>query len=122
MFASNKNTVKPNGELHTNFALSAGGEFLALVDTNGTTILDQYTPGFPAQFEDISYGRAMENFGAPTTLARQPAPPPRRSCPPTAASAPPGATSTSTMRPGRFPDRPASATKTIPATRSTTRA
>jgi len=68
VFASNKNTVKPNGELHTNFALSASGEFLALVDTNGTTILDQYTPNFPAQFEDISYGRAMENAGAPTTL------------------------------------------------------
>jgi hypothetical protein len=68
VFASNKNTVKPNGELHTNFALSAGGEFLALVDTNGTTILDQYTPGFPAQFEDVSYGRAMENAGAATTL------------------------------------------------------
>lgn len=68
VFASSKNTVKPNGELHTNFALSAGGEFLALVDTNGSTILDQYTPGFPAQFEDVSYGRAMENVGAPTTL------------------------------------------------------
>jgi hypothetical protein len=68
VFASSKNTVKPNGELHTNFALSAGGEFLALVDTNGTTILDQYTPEFPGQFEDISYGRAMANSGSPTTL------------------------------------------------------
>ena len=68
VFASNKNTVKPNGEPHTDFALSAGGEFLALVDVDGTKILDQYAPGFPAQFEDISYGRAMENVGDPTTL------------------------------------------------------
>lgn len=68
VFASNKNTVKPNGELHTNFALSAGGEFLALVGTNGTTILDQYSPSFPPQFEDISYGRAMENVGTASTL------------------------------------------------------
>ncbi|MGD9635955.1 MAG: chitobiase/beta-hexosaminidase C-terminal domain-containing protein [Pirellulales bacterium] len=68
VFASSKNTVKPNGELHTNFALSASGEFLAIVDTNGTTILDQYTPSFPAQFEDISYGLAMQNSGAPTTI------------------------------------------------------
>ena len=68
VFASNKNTVKPNGELHTNFALSAGGEFLAIVATNGTTIIDQYAPSFPAQFEDVSYGRAMEPSGTPATI------------------------------------------------------
>lgn len=68
VFASNKNGVLAGGELHTNFALSAGGEYLALVDTNGTTIIDQYTPSFPAQFEDISYGRAMELNGAPSTI------------------------------------------------------
>ena len=66
VFASNKNGVLAGGELHTNFALSAGGEFLALVDTNGTTIIDQYN--FPAQLEDVSYGVAMQDFGAPTTL------------------------------------------------------
>ncbi len=68
VFASSKNGVLAGGELHTNFALSAGGEFLALVDTNGTTIIDQYTPNFPAQLEDISYGRAMENSGVTTTV------------------------------------------------------
>jgi hypothetical protein len=31
VFASNKNRTNPAGELHTNFALSAGGEYLALV-------------------------------------------------------------------------------------------
>lgn len=67
VFASNKNGVR-EGELHTNFALSADGEFLALVDTNGTTILDQYAPEFPEQFKDISYGRAMVTTGAARPL------------------------------------------------------
>ncbi|MBX3433950.1 MAG: chitobiase/beta-hexosaminidase C-terminal domain-containing protein [Pirellulales bacterium] len=68
VFASNKNTVKPNGEVHTNFALSAGGEYLALVAADGTTIIDQFAPQFPPQFEDISYGRAMALDGATTTV------------------------------------------------------
>lgn len=68
VFASNKNGVLAGGELHTNFALSAGGEFLALVDVNGTTIVDQYTPNFPAQLEDVSYGRAMQDAGAASTV------------------------------------------------------
>ena len=43
------------GELHTNFKLSAGGEFLALVNIDGITILDSIT--FGDQSADISYGR-----------------------------------------------------------------
>lgn len=68
VFASNKNTVKPNGELHTNFALSAGGEYLGLIGADGVTVIDQYSPQFPSQLEDISYGRAMSVAGASTTL------------------------------------------------------
>ena len=60
VFASNKDAVLAGGELHTSFALGADGEFLALVDKDGTTIIDQYAPEFPAQLEDISYGRAMQ--------------------------------------------------------------
>ncbi len=41
--------------LHTNFKLSAGGEFLALVATDGVTIIASLT--FPPQTADISYGR-----------------------------------------------------------------
>ncbi len=67
VFASNKNGMR-SGELHTNFALSADGEFLALVNTNGTTIIDQFAPSFPTQFEDVSYGRAMAAVGATTSL------------------------------------------------------
>jgi hypothetical protein len=67
VFASNKDVAPPN-ELHASFALGADGEFLALVDRDGTTIIDQYTPEFPPQLEDISYGRAMQPTGNPTTV------------------------------------------------------
>jgi CotH kinase protein/Chitobiase/beta-hexosaminidase C-terminal domain/Lamin Tail Domain len=66
VFASNKDTVLAGNEIHTDFALSADGEFLALVDTDGTTIIDQYDP--PGQLADISYGRAMQTAGSPATV------------------------------------------------------
>ena len=47
VFASDKGTAGPAGELHTNFALSAGGEFLALVDPDGSTFVHAYSPEFP---------------------------------------------------------------------------
>ena len=68
VFASNKNDILTGGEVHTNFKLSSGGEFLALVDVDGVTILDQFAPEFPGQTEDVSYGRSMEISGPPTTL------------------------------------------------------
>jgi hypothetical protein len=68
VFASNKDAVLAGGELHTSFALGADGEFLALVDKDGTTIIDQYAPEFPLQLEDISYGRAMQPAGSLVTI------------------------------------------------------
>ena len=42
------NSTDPDPVQHTNFKLDAAGEYLALVDTNGTTILSQYgTVGNP---------------------------------------------------------------------------
>ena len=68
VFASGKDFVAPNGELHTNFKLSRDGEFLALVQPDGTTIAWQFAArlpggdfGFPQQFEDISYGVAGDS-------------------------------------------------------------
>lgn len=60
VFASNKNRAIAGSELHTNFALSAGGEFLALVQPNGVTIASALSPAFPPQFENISYGRSSQ--------------------------------------------------------------
>ena len=48
------------GDLHTNFKLSSGGEFLAIVSPDGSTILDSIT--FPEQDADISYGRVVEEL------------------------------------------------------------
>jgi hypothetical protein len=43
------------GPRHTNYKLSASGESLALVDRDGTTIIDKIV--FGTQVRDVSYGR-----------------------------------------------------------------
>lgn len=65
VFASNKNRRDPAAELHTNFALSADGEYLALVKPDGVTVASEFAPGFPAQSNDISYGLAPQAGGPP---------------------------------------------------------
>ena len=55
IFASGKDRSDPAGELHTNFRLSANGEFLALVTPAGE-ISQSFAPEFPPQNEDVSYG------------------------------------------------------------------
>ena len=58
VFADSSSVPSTNGELHANFSLSNDGEYLGLVSPDGTTVADAYTPSFPAQYEDVSYGRA----------------------------------------------------------------
>lgn len=60
VFASNKDRTDPSSELHTNFRLSSGGEYLAMVEPDGTTIASEFTPTYPPQFADESFG-----FGTP---------------------------------------------------------
>ena len=55
LFASGKNRRDASNELHTNFKLSSGGEYLALVDASGSVIHD-FAPAYPAQESDVSYG------------------------------------------------------------------
>ncbi|MDG2382434.1 MAG: lamin tail domain-containing protein [Pirellulaceae bacterium] len=55
VFASGKDRDSADSELHTNFKLSRGGEYLALVADDGFTIVDEFDP-FPEQYDDISYG------------------------------------------------------------------
>ena len=59
VFASQKNRAQPGSELHTNFKLSADGDYLALVKPDGVTIASEFAPRFPAQYPDVSYGLAM---------------------------------------------------------------
>ena len=56
VFASNKDRTDPGSELHTNFRLGASGEYLALVAPDGTTVLSEFAPVFPPQFDDQSFG------------------------------------------------------------------
>lgn len=58
VFASNKNRRDPAAELHTNFALDADGEYLALIGTDGVTPASEYAPTYPKQSVDVSYGLA----------------------------------------------------------------
>ena len=54
VFASGKD--RTGTELHTNFQLSSNGEYLALVAPDGTTIATEFSPEYPDQETDISYG------------------------------------------------------------------
>jgi len=60
VFASSKDRRPTDGnELHTNFSLSATGEYLALVSPDGLTILSEFgtpTANYPDQKGGISYG------------------------------------------------------------------
>ncbi|WP_425397866.1 LamG-like jellyroll fold domain-containing protein [Aeoliella sp.] len=59
VFASDKDLIGPNDELHTSFKLTSDGEYLAIVDVDGSTVIDAFSPEFPPQVEDVSYGLAM---------------------------------------------------------------
>jgi hypothetical protein len=51
VFASGKAAA-----LHANFKLSSSGEYLGLIAPDGQTVIDEYTPTYPVQYADISYG------------------------------------------------------------------
>lgn len=68
VFASNKNRQDPARQLHTNFALSAGGEYLGLTKPDGATVVSEFAP-FPAQEDDLSFGLpAGATAAAPPTF------------------------------------------------------
>ncbi len=68
LFASGENLTDPAEPLHTNFSLAKAGEYLALIDSDGSTVLTQFpadhptTAAYPGQKEDVSYG--LEPGGA----------------------------------------------------------
>lgn len=55
--------IDPKGYLHTNFNLSAKGEYLALVASDGQTILQDFAPQYPSQWRDMSYGVYSSRVG-----------------------------------------------------------
>ncbi len=56
VFASGKD--RTSGQLHTDFKLSAGGGYLALVMPDGRTIAHDYGDTYPPQQANVSYGLA----------------------------------------------------------------
>jgi hypothetical protein len=56
VFASGKDRAVSGQELHTNFKLSSSGEYLALVRPGGISAESEYSPSYPAQYPDVSYG------------------------------------------------------------------
>jgi hypothetical protein len=55
VFASSRDEVDPAGHIHTNFSLSADGEYLALVNPLGE-VISEFGPSFPGQESNGSYG------------------------------------------------------------------
>ena len=72
VFASDKDRRDPDGELHTNFKLASEGEYLALVRPDGTTVEHAYSPGYPLQVQDVSYG--LQPISSTSTLLAPAAP------------------------------------------------
>ena len=60
VFASGKDRRTPGAPLHTNFRLSAEGEYLALVMPDGVTTADEFALAYPRQFRDVSFGYGLE--------------------------------------------------------------
>lgn len=55
VWADSKNRTNPAAPLHTNFALSAGGEYLGLTRPDNS-VSHEYAPTYPQQVPDIAYG------------------------------------------------------------------
>ncbi|MBA7482019.1 hypothetical protein ES707_17499 [subsurface metagenome] len=72
VFASGKDRRSSANQLHTDFALRADGESIALVEPDGVTIAHAYRD-YPQQFADISYGLNSDSvqFQTETILIRE---------------------------------------------------
>ena len=71
VFASGKNRADPGGRWHTDFRLSTEGEYLGLIAPDGRTVVSEFAPAYPPQFEDVSFGLgagggAWSFFATPT--------------------------------------------------------
>ncbi|MBN2474798.1 MAG: lamin tail domain-containing protein [Pirellulales bacterium] len=60
VFASGKDRTDP-AQLHTNFQLDGAGEYLALVRPDGVTVSYCFSPQYPQQYPDASYGVTQDD-------------------------------------------------------------
>ena len=58
VFASSRNEIDPAGYHHTDFKLTASGEYVGLLDDSGNLLseIGSSTQDFPAQIADVTYG------------------------------------------------------------------
>lgn len=59
VFASGKDRALAGSPLHANFRLSAGGEYLALLEPDGITVTHAITPAYPRQVDGATFGSGM---------------------------------------------------------------
>ena len=72
VFASGKDRRDPVAELHTNFRLDSGGEFLGLLSPSGV-FTSRFAPAYPEQVLDASYGFPMSANSATILVPESPA-------------------------------------------------
>ncbi|HTD65020.1 MAG TPA: lamin tail domain-containing protein [Candidatus Limnocylindria bacterium] len=65
VYASGKDRHTPGRPLHTGFQLGKEGEYLGLVRPDGT-IVSEFSPVFPTQVDDVSYG--LPTLSSPTAV------------------------------------------------------
>jgi Chitobiase/beta-hexosaminidase C-terminal domain/CotH kinase protein/Lamin Tail Domain/PKD domain len=64
VFADSKNLRDPSKPLHTNFGLSKDGEYLGLLRPDNS-VASEYTPTYPQQNTDVSYGLGTGSITVP---------------------------------------------------------
>ena len=75
VFASGKDRRVPKEVLHTNFKLAGKGEYLGLVMMDGATRAWEFSPSYPAQTTDVSYGLVgTDNADYPAVFFVSPTP------------------------------------------------
>ncbi len=74
VWASGKNRQTAGQPLHTNFSLSGSGEYLGLYAPNGTTVVQAFSPTYPAQSAGVSYGPVTLSASAPGAYFLTPTP------------------------------------------------
>ena len=60
VYATSKDRSNPEANLHTNFKLSADGEYLGLVRPDGETVAFEFGDAYPQQTDDVSYGLSAD--------------------------------------------------------------
>ena len=69
-FYKKANKMDKKNFIHANFKLSRNGGYLALIKPDKKTVVFDYSPTYPIQFSDVSYGSSMLTTSQNTTLGK----------------------------------------------------